>query len=619
MSQCLNPDCLHINPEGCNFCQKCGSKLRLVERYYAKSILGQGGFGRTFLAVDDFKPSKPPCVIKQFLPQAQGTATLEKAAQLFDQEAQRLELLGKHSQIPELLAYFTADNRQYLIQEFIEGETLEQELDKGAFTENKISSLLKDLLPVLYFVHKHKVIHRDIKPENIIRRASDNKLVLVDFGAAKQVHSTSMSVTGTVIGSAAYCAPEQAMGKPQYGSDLYSLGVTCLYLLTQASPSDLYDPLESKWVWREHLNGNQVSDKLGKILDHLVETVFKKRYQSVAEVWADLQRYYGKPTNPTTPQTVIPPTVKQTPNKTFQPVIQKFKFDIVTVNSNGQEINCRRGQAECIIEDLGNGVTLEMVLIPGGTFIMGAPSGEAGSYDYERPQHRVTIKPFLMGKYPVTQAQWRQVASFPKLQRDLSLDPSRFKGLNLPVEKVSWYDVIEWCDRLSKRIGKPYRLPSEAEWEYAARAGTTSPFHVGDTLTTDLANYNGNYTYRSGPKGAYRQQTTPVGQFQHANAFGLYDIHGNVWEWCADPWHDSYNGAPSDGRVWDVGNDNRYQNPIEYLVKFLGSQESRVLRGGSWDLDPDYCRCAYRGRGDPDVLGVNLGFRVACAPPTLSP
>ncbi len=616
MSQCLNPDCLHINPEGCNFCQKCGSQLRLVERYYAKSILGQGGFGRTFLAVDDFKPSKPPCVIKQFLPQAQGTATLEKAAQLFDQEAQRLEILGKHSQIPELLAYFTADNRQYLIQEFIEGETLQQELDnQGAFTENQISSLLKDLLPVLYFVHKHKVIHRDIKPENIIRRASDNKLVLVDFGAAKQVRRTSLSVTGTVIGSAEYCAPEQAMGKPQYGSDLYSLGVTCLYLLTQVSPFDLYDSLEAEWVWRDYLNGNQVSDKLGKILERLVETVFKKRYQSVAEVWADLQRYYGKPTNPTTPQPVIPETVKQTPNTTGKPVTQKFEFDIVTVNSMGREINRRTGQAECIIEDLGNGVTLEMVKIPGGTFIMGASSGEAGSYNTERPQHRVTIKPFLMGKYPVTQEQWRQVASFPKLQRDLSPDPSYFQGLNLPVESVSWYDVIEWCARLSKRIGKPYRLPSEAEWEYAARAGTNSPFHVGDTLTTDLANYRGNYAYSSGPKGAYREQTTPVGQFQHANAFGLYDIHGNVWEWCADPWHNSYNGAPSDGGVWDVGNDNRYQKPIEYLVKFLGSQERRVLRGGSWYSYPENCRCAYRVRFDPDDLYINYGFRVACAPP----
>ncbi|MDT9261700.1 MAG: SUMF1/EgtB/PvdO family nonheme iron enzyme, partial [Limnospira sp. PMC 1236.20] len=477
-------------------------------------------------------------------------------------------------------------------------------------------SLLKDLLPVLYFVHKHKVIHRDIKPENIIRRASDNKLVLVDFGASKQVRRTSMSVAGTVIGSAEYCAPEQAMGKPQYGSDLYSLGVTCLYLLTQVSPSNLYDPLEAQWVWREHLNGNQVSDKLGEILERLVETVFKKRYQSVAEVWADLQRYYGKQIIIKNPKNIIPNTAKKITNTTPPAVTQKFEFDIVTVNSKGREINRRRGQAECIIEDLGNGVTLEMVLIPGGTFTMGAPSGEAGSSYAERPQHRVTIKPFLMGKYPVTQAQWRQVASFPKLQRDLSLDPSYFKGLNLPVEKVFWYDVMEWCDRLSKRIGKPYRLPSEAEWEYAARAGTTSPFHVGDTLTTDLANYDGNHTYSSGPKGAYREQTTPVGQFQHANAFGLYDIHGNVWEWCADPWHDSYNGAPSDGRVWDVGNDNRYQlriaiNSSRIAINSLGKTERRVLRGGSWYDYPDNCRCAYRLSLVPDLLNNYNGFRVA--------
>ncbi|EDZ93413.1 MULTISPECIES: bifunctional serine/threonine-protein kinase/formylglycine-generating enzyme family protein [Limnospira] len=587
MSQCLNPDCLHSNPEDSQFCQKCGSKLRLAERYYAKSILGQGGFGRTFLAVDDFKPSQPPCVIKQFLPQAQGTATLEKAAQLFDQEAQRLELLGKHSQIPELLAYFTADNRQYLIQEFIEGDTLQQQLDnQGAFTENQIISLLEDLLPVLDFVHQNQVIHRDIKPENIIRRASDNKLVLVDFGAAKQVHSTSLSVTGTVIGSAAYCAPEQAMGKPQYGSDLYSLGVTCLYLLTQVSPSNLYDPLELQWVWREHLNDNQLSEKLGKILDRLVETVFNKRYQSVAQVWADLQPSDDSPKPPT----------------------QKFKFDIVTVNSMGREINRRPGQAECIIEDLGNSVTLEMVLIPGGTFIMGASSGEPRSSNAERPQHQVTIKPFLMGKYPVTQAQWRQVASFPKLQRNLSLDPSRFKGFNLPVEKVSWYDVVEWCDRLSKVISKPCRLPSEAEWEYAARAGRTSPFHVGDTLTTDLANYDGNYSYSSGLKGVFRKKTTPVGRFQSANAFGLYDIHGNVWEWCADPWRDNYNGAPSDGTVWDSQDID-----VDNLVKLLESKDRRVLRGGSWSNLPVFCRCASRNSAYPGNLLHNFGFRVACA------
>ncbi|MDT9190984.1 MAG: SUMF1/EgtB/PvdO family nonheme iron enzyme, partial [Limnospira sp. PMC 894.15] len=391
---------------------------------------------------------------------------------------------------------------------------------------------------------------------------------------------------GTVIGSAAYCAPEQAMGKPQYGSDLYSLGVTCLYLLTQVSPSNLYDPLELQWVWREHLNDNQLSEKLGKILDRLVETVFNKRYQSVAQVWADLQPSDDSPKPPT----------------------QKFKFDIVTVNSMGREINRRPGQAECIIEDLGNGVTLEMVLIPGGTFIMGASSGEPRSSNAERPQHQVTIKPFLMGKYPVTQAQWRQVASFPKLQRNLSLDPSRFKGFNLPVEKVSWYDVVEWCDRLSKVISKPCRLPSEAEWEYAARAGRTSPFHVGDTLTTDLANYDGNYSYSSGLKGVFRKKTTPVGRFQSANAFGLYDIHGNVWEWCADPWRDNYNGAPSDGTVWDSQDID-----VDNLVKLLESKDRRVLRGGSWSNLPVFCRCASRNSAYPGNLLHNFGFRVACA------
>ncbi|MEB3883281.1 formylglycine-generating enzyme family protein, partial [Lyngbya sp. CCY1209] len=172
----------------------------------------------------------------------------------------------------------------------------------------------------------------------------------------------------------------------------------------------------------------------------------------------------------------------------------------------------------------------------------------------------------------------------------------------------------EWCARLSKKIGKPYRLPSEAEWEYAARAGTTTPFHVGETLTTDLANYSRN-----------RKTTTPVGQFQHANAFGLYDIHGNVWEWCADPWHDSYKSAPSDGRVWD-GKDI-YDNYVDNLVNLLNGglvnlllRKPRVLRGGSWYFDPVYCRCTSRYWFVPGYLLDLNGFRVVCPPPeTLRP
>jgi len=305
MVQCLNPDCLKNNPDGCKFCQKCGSKLRLAERYWAQRILGQGGFGRTFLAIDDFKPSKPPCVIKQFLPQAQGTNNIEKASELFAQEAHRLEDLGKHPQIPELLAYFTADNRQYLVQEFIDGETLQEELENnGSFTEKQIRSLLENLLTVLDFVHNQNVIHRDIKPENIIRRKGDQKLVLVDFGAAKVVSRIQGSATETIIGSAEYCAPEQSMGKPQLASDLYSLGVTCLHLLTQMSPFHLYDSTEMEWAWRDGLNGNPVSDELGKILDHLIEHKPKKRYQSAREVLNDLSR---------SPQSNPAPTPTPTP------------------------------------------------------------------------------------------------------------------------------------------------------------------------------------------------------------------------------------------------------------------------------------------------------------------
>ncbi|TAF17650.1 MAG: protein kinase, partial [Nostocales cyanobacterium] len=202
--------------------------------------------------------------------------------------AQRLEELGKHPQIPELMAYFTYDNRQYLVQEFVKGETLQTELDNnGVFSEQQIKKLLIEVLQILDFVHSKQVIHRDIKPENIIL-SSDKKLFLVDFGAAKIVKPQQRTATGTIIGSAEYCAPEQSMGKPLFISDLYSLGVTCLHLLTGVSPFDLYSPMEGEWVWRDFLNGNVVSNELGKILEKLASPIAKHRYQSVKEVINDL-------------------------------------------------------------------------------------------------------------------------------------------------------------------------------------------------------------------------------------------------------------------------------------------------------------------------------------------
>jgi serine/threonine protein kinase len=289
MSYCLNPRCPNPeNPTKTNFCVSCGSKLLLKDRYRAIKPLGQGGFGKTFLAVDEDKPSRPHCVIKQFFPQAQGTNTVQKAAELFTQEAVRLDDLGKHPQIPELLAYFSQDSQQYLVQEFIEGRDLAQELESnGVFKEAQILDLLNDLLPVLQFVHQHQVIHRDIKPENIIRRSINNQLVLVDFGAAKAATGTALAKTGTAIGSAGFAAPEQSLGRAVFASDIYGLGVTCIYLLTAVHPFDLFDPRECIWVWRKSLK-NPVNDHLGRILDKMLESPINRRYQSATEVLQDL-------------------------------------------------------------------------------------------------------------------------------------------------------------------------------------------------------------------------------------------------------------------------------------------------------------------------------------------
>jgi serine/threonine protein kinase len=326
MSYCLNPNCPKpVNTNGGNFCLTCGSKLLLKERYRAIKPIGQGGFGRTFLAIDEDKPSKPHCVIKQFYPQAQGTSTVQKAVELFTQEAMRLDELGRHPQIPELLAYFTQDDRQYLVQEFIDGLNLAQELEqKGAFNETQIRQLLNDLLPVLQFCHARQVIHRDIKPENIIRRITPQPsappltkggtgggLVLVDFGAAKEATYTALNRTGTSIGSPEYVAPEQMRGRAIFASDIYSLGVTCVHLLTQLSPFDLYDINNDVWIWRQYLK-SPVSNELSRILDKMLESIPVRRYQTVDEVFKDLNgRQQLTPTpvsQPVKPVTSSPPT-----------------------------------------------------------------------------------------------------------------------------------------------------------------------------------------------------------------------------------------------------------------------------------------------------------------------
>ena len=264
-------------------------------------------------------------------------------------------------------------------------------------------------------------------------------------------------------------------------------------------------------------------------------------------------------------------------------------------------IERKKSQTQYFTEDLGSDIGLDMILIEGGTFLMGSPPDELEQYDYESPQHSVKVPTFFMGRYPITQAQWRVVASFPQVDRKLDPALSYFKGDNRPVECISWYDAVEFCQRLSQYTHRTYRLPTEAEWEYACRARTRTPFYFGETITAELANYRATEIYGDGATGEYRQETTPVDHFGIANGFGLCDMHGNVWEWCLDNWHDNYENAPNDGSAW------------------LTDDESagRVLRGGSWGVIPGYCRCASRNHNYPGNVNINIGFRVVCEFPRI--
>jgi formylglycine-generating enzyme required for sulfatase activity len=268
-----------------------------------------------------------------------------------------------------------------------------------------------------------------------------------------------------------------------------------------------------------------------------------------------------------------------------------------------------QGYREDLVEPGGSAAeiapSLTMLWIPPGRFWMGSPADEAERSEAEGPQHLVQLQGFFLAQTPITQAQWRAVAEWKPRKGEepwtakLNPDVSRFKGDQRPVETVSWHEAMEFCRRLSQRTGRRYTLPSAAQWEYACRAGTTTPFAFGETISTRLANYDGNEAYADGPKGEYRRQTTPVGMFP-ANAWGLHDMHGNVWEWCADHWHSNDEGAPDDGRPW--------------LDENVSEETYRLLRGGSWGAHPRLCRSAYRPDGHPGNRIDVLGFRVCCLP-----
>ncbi|MGH9765728.1 MAG: SUMF1/EgtB/PvdO family nonheme iron enzyme, partial [Blastocatellia bacterium] len=273
-------------------------------------------------------------------------------------------------------------------------------------------------------------------------------------------------------------------------------------------------------------------------------------------------------------------------------VLQAFEFNMLNFTEPGLKPNLVKGKAAYFAEDLG-GPILKLVQVPGGSYLMGD-----SDLVMERPQHQAAVSPFFMGEFEVTQAEWRVVASLPKVGVDLNPDPSYFKGDDLPVGNVSWDEAVEFCARLSKKTGHVYRLPTEAEWEYACRAGTTTPFSFGDNITADYVNFDGEHPYKNGPQGERRLKPVPVGSLGAANAFGLFDMHGNALEWCSDEWHDNYIQAPADGSSWNSG----------------GDPNKRVLRGGDWTQPASRARSSARTAGEEKARSFNWGFRVVMEP-----
>lgn len=262
---------------------------------------------------------------------------------------------------------------------------------------------------------------------------------------------------------------------------------------------------------------------------------------------------------------------------------KKIFYTTIRLNDKAELVDKKECKAFCFLEELKNNVLLELVKIPAGSFTMGALPGY-GSTD-EHPQHYVSVKEFYLGKVPITQKQWASV-----MKKPLAF---RTNGENKPVDRVSWLNANKFCLMLKKITGRDYRLPTEAEWEYSCRAGSLSAFSFGPTISTEYANYVGDHIFLHEPKGIYRHGTTDAASF-YPNAFGLYDMHGNVWEWCEDEWHDSYEGAPDKGVAW-----------------LRGEKGFRVLRGGSWHDTPQICTSTARLRQKGTENEDYFGFRVA--------
>ena len=583
-------------------------------QYEIIDTLGQGGFGITYLAQDHRR--KKQVAIKSlnvsFLKQryrdkygnTEGFGEfLAEEQDKFNTEAMVLATFDHPHIVKVYPELFQENGLSCMVMEYVKGKNLEQYLyANGVFSESAGLEIIKGIGEALSYIHSRNYLHRDIKPANILLRESDNKAILIDFGLAREVNFAElMSLTNAK--TPVFAPPEQFENRSNFtpALDIYALAATLYVIIAVHEPP--FIPLPSPYLNAKIMldmkmaieppqkYNSQISQKVNDAILKGMELDYQNRPQSIREWFTFLGIQTEKPNPPNPPSLQGNGEIKASLlvgerfGERFLTNLKTFTFEVVTTNAKGSIINRRNHSANYFVEDLGNGVMLEMVEIPAGTFYMGSPENDEGRFRYESPQHQVNVPSFFIGKYPLTQAQYQAI---------MGDDPARFKGNNLPVECVSWNDAVAFCQKLSQKTGKNYKLPSEAQWEYACRAGTTTPFYFGESITPDLVNYNGEFAYTAAPKGQYREQTTDVGTFP-PNAFGLYDMHGNVWEWCKDDWQKNYIDAPINGNA------------------LINQSICKLMRGGSWDHLPVFCRSAYRSSYNLDSYYFNIGFRVVCS------
>ena len=604
-------------------------------RYRLLGVLGVGGFGVTYLGEHISLGHR--VAIKEYLPNEfavrEGVTVHPKSSAdredfewgltRFVDEARTLTRF-RHPNLVRVSDYFEANNTAYIVMDYEDGEPLDVLLERhGTLTEAQLKRVLLPVVDGLRQVHAAGFLHRDIKPSNLFVRRSDETPVLLDFGTARQALGRK-SKSMTAIASAGYSPPEQYESQGAQGAwtDIYALSALCYRAITGKAPMEALrrqsQLLRSQVDPLPRLAETAVpaySQAFLETVDGGLRVIETERPQSLDE-WLARMEPVEAPDPPKVPKT----SARSKRGKAVGPMPPK---------PTGRDARRRTGtstppetSARPVAQGSGQGTTVEsalpvaqrfrdcrdcpeMVVVPSGSFRMGSPSDEEGRYKHEGPIHQVRIaKPFAVGVYEVTFAEWDACVAAGGCG-GYRPDAGSWGRGRRPVVNVSWDDVQSYVEWLSRRTGHRYRLLSESEWEYVARAGTTTPFHTGLTISTVRSNYNGLYSYPgnvSNLNGVWRRQTLPVGSFP-ANGFGLHDVHGNVWEWVQDCWNFSYRGAPSNGSAWE--------NRESFLRVLRGGGFLRVLRGGSWFDKPWDLRSAFRLRVDSGVRNYFIGFRVA--------